>query len=593
MKLAQILRLTALILTSSTWLAAADFVAPAEGPVPFRRDQIPLEVTKIAELSNQLESLVLGLDPDLIEHRRAAAQMLALATALDPANTSARQLIVDYQLGNPPPSPQAEEIPNAQTMIRQTKAWLESPEAGPSANALAHCLADVLAVSDPRHPAAAASHAAAERGQWAKWVPSLAAYERKEIAPAETQETSVPYSSTPIALPSAEVRSVLWTLPVLGNSERENVPSLISAVLKVGAAPAEASLTGLGIRCEPASAGVTLGPAKIFQTLLQNQNPDTPLALQFTFSSPAFAEIIDRASPRLQFPRLQPGTVNAAAATLAHAAITGQMLDATIIGLLNEQGEFIPGEDFWDQLVALFQNPANGKRLVVPTATEPYFLAVLALENSKFFFDYEVVSASDFAELLASSTTPLAGHEAVASLKFQEIRGKSLDQATARYVSNPFVRRRLAELAAETPQHLSARMLSIQGAGQRPIHVHRQVLICMLRKALAPIGRFIKQHGRKYLQTNSPILRYPEPFREALAKIEPYVEKSDLPLFTAAQEILTALRTVERASRAANRDYYERTQLEAALTNLIKIYQLHAPELGFQSPNSNAAPSGK
>jgi len=599
MKFAQILRLTAMILTSSAWLPGADFVAPAEGPVPFRRDQIPLEVPKIAELSNQLESLVLGLDRDLIEHRRAAAQMLALATALDPSNTSARELITDFQLGNSPPNPQAGEIATAQTNIRTTTAWLKSTEAGPNANALADCLADVLAVSDPQHPDAEASSANGESGQWTKWVPTLAAYERKEIAPAETfapveelGETPAPSSPAPVALATAVINSVLWTLPKLGNSERESIFTLIPAVLKVEATSSADHSSGLILRSQPAPASVTLGPSRIFQTLLKTQNPDAKLAVQLTFSSPAFAVKIDRQSPRIRFPTLQSGTVNAAAATLAHAAITGQVPDATIIGLLNEQGEFIPGDDFWDQIVALSQDRSNGKRLIIPTAAEPSILAILALEKSEFFFDFEIVSASNFAELLALSAIKLAVPEAAISAKFQEIREKSLTQATARYVSNPHVRRRLAELAAAAPHHLSAKMLGIQGSGKRPMQVHRQVIIPMLRQTLEPIGRFIKQQTGNYLSVDEPILRYPEPFREALAKVEPYVEKADLPLFTAAQEILTSLRALERASRAANRDYYAQPDLENALSHLITIYQLHAAEFGIQISKPKAIPSG-
>ncbi len=600
MKFAQILRLTAILLASSTWLQGADFIAPAEGPVPFRRDQIPLDVPKIAELSNQLESLVLGLDRDLIEHRRAAAQMLALATALDPSNTSARQLITDFQLGNSPPNPQAGEIATARTNIRTTTAWLKSTEAGPNANNLAACLADVLAVSDPQHPESETSSANGESGQWAKWVPTLAAYERKEIAPAEIsapleelEESPAPTSSpSPVALATAEIESVLWTLPKLGNSERETIFTLVPATLKVQASSSADHSSELSIRCEPAPVSVTLGPASIFQTLLKTQNPDAKLAVQLTFSSPAFAVKIDRENPRFRFPTLPSGTVNAAAATLAHAAITGQVPDATIIGLLNEQGEFIPGDDFWDQIMALSQNRSNAKRLIIPTTAEPSILAILALEKSGFFFDFEVISASNFTQLLALSSAKLAAPEAAASAKFHEIREKSLTQATARYVSNPYVRRRLAELATTAPHHLSAKMLGIQGSGKRPLRVHRQVIIPMLRKTLEPIGRFIKQQRGNYLAANTPILRYPEPFREALAQVEPYVEKSDLPLFAKAQEVLTALRALERASRAADRDFYAQPELENALSHLITIYQLHAPEFNIHTGKPKAQPGG-
>ena len=137
MKFSQLLRIAAVMLGSSSLLLGGDFMAPAEGPVPFRRDKLPLEVEQIASLSNHVESLVLGLDPTIVTHRRAAAQMLALATALDPSNKSARELITDFQLGNSPPSAQSAEVGKAQMAIWQTLDWLKSPAAGESAHALA------------------------------------------------------------------------------------------------------------------------------------------------------------------------------------------------------------------------------------------------------------------------------------------------------------------------------------------------------------------------------------------------------------------------------------------------------------------------
>ena len=65
-------------------LCAGEFVPPAEGPIAFRLDKIPLDKEVIEGLAKQLETLARGFKAEKAADRRGAAQMLALAMALDP-----------------------------------------------------------------------------------------------------------------------------------------------------------------------------------------------------------------------------------------------------------------------------------------------------------------------------------------------------------------------------------------------------------------------------------------------------------------------------------------------------------------------------
>ena len=58
-------------------LVAGNFAVPAEGPVAFRRDRLPLDAGTMAELSRQLVTLAEGLSAETAVNRRAAAQVLA------------------------------------------------------------------------------------------------------------------------------------------------------------------------------------------------------------------------------------------------------------------------------------------------------------------------------------------------------------------------------------------------------------------------------------------------------------------------------------------------------------------------------------
>ena len=73
--------------------AEGNFALPAEGPVAFRRDRVPLDVDTMGKLSMQLVVLAKGVAGATPMERRGAAQMLAMAIALDPGNARARRVL--------------------------------------------------------------------------------------------------------------------------------------------------------------------------------------------------------------------------------------------------------------------------------------------------------------------------------------------------------------------------------------------------------------------------------------------------------------------------------------------------------------------
>ncbi len=579
--------ITLIVLASSSALFASGFVAPGEGPVPFRRDQIPLEVSQITQLSRHLESLVLGLDPAIIEHRRAAAQMLALAMALEPANTSARELIADFQLGNSPPSAQEEEVPNARNSITETLAWLKSTEAGASANALGNCLQDVINISD-------SEPATTESGAWNQWVPALAAFKKQELPAEESLPTSAaPPVPIPVALPEAGLITVAWVRQQSPSKQQDLGPMLVQTILKM---TAERSIsqgtepTRFSSEADLSLAQHPLGSMALLQTLLKSQHPELPADLEITFSLPDYLVEKMRPSPPISHlppPALLPGTVDAAAATLANAAITGQAPSATIIGVLDERGTFLPGEYFWEQLAVLSTRQGTGKRLIIPTAAAPYLLGLLATEKSQFFLDYEVISASSFTELISRSGAEVTP----SSAKFSEIRAKSLNQALGQYIANPFIRRRLTEIAVECPQHFSAKLLALQASGNRPAQVSREVLIPMLRGALQPIAPFVHASSSTVVADATPLVQLGEQCAATLAKVESYAAKADAPLCAKAQNVISAIRTIERAARNYRRDAAGIDALETVHSHFTRIYRSTLADLGMKLSDPDLPPA--
>ncbi len=570
------LRVATILVGMGTWLPAADFVAPAEGPIAFRRDKIPLDADTMASLSKQLETLAAAMDSSTAAGRRGVAQMLALATALDPSNTSARELIAGFQNNIQPTPENPDQVAKCQAKIWQYLGWLETPEAGDQGKALAACLADVIAVSEPKHPRSQALLAAGERGAWAGWIPSVSAYEAKSLAKIDEPVPATDPSAikTPeITLTKAEVFTPLWQKT--GKDEAAKwiiAPSpLQMAAQKIpdeAGKPAEFSIT---IRSAPDVGGMQ-AIANSLRNLLKKQYGKLP---------PGWSVVIT--SEHLQKSTLagKRQSISAAAAVLASAAITGREPDATIIGLVDENGAFKLPTGFWDQLVAL--EKGNGGRLVLPAAAAEYLPSLLALEKPQFFLDYEVVLASNFQELLELSAKIPNDAIGKTSAKFQEIRSKAGSQPVGQYVANSFIRRRLADLAQEAPYHYSARMLAIQGAGNRPTQVPKPVLLPELRRAIAPMEWIVKPSDQLNLSITSAkidqLTQTYETCRVQVDHLERYVEKGDHDLFVRVKEMVAAIRPLERAARARGEDYTIRESVDTARTALLRLYQAVADEL--------------
>ena len=96
------MRWLAFALLAFVAVVRAEFVPPAEGPVPFRRDKLPVDVDTMTALSRQVTVLAEAEAGETAEQRRAVAQMAALALALDPSNRQARDLVAAAEKGEKP-----------------------------------------------------------------------------------------------------------------------------------------------------------------------------------------------------------------------------------------------------------------------------------------------------------------------------------------------------------------------------------------------------------------------------------------------------------------------------------------------------------
>ncbi len=564
---------------SSVW--AGDFAMPAEGPVAFRRDQVPLEADGMAELSEHLTFLADGLAAKTAVERRGAAQMLALSIALDPGNTKARRLLDDFSADKHQPDADAGKIQKSRTRIWQFIAWLETAEAGTQGQALAACLKDVILLSDPKDPRVQALSADGERGAWAGWIPQLSAYEVQE-----TPETAPP-DSTPETTPSgpalvkAQVGTPLWKADAAAGPGKWTlaVAPLHMTVAREVTDPAVKKPFELIIG-SPSGAGTFSPLSGQILKLLRKQHGNLPTDTHVTLGGDELEA--SQLSKKRQ-------SISAAAAVLASSAVTGREPDAIIIGTIDETGAFTLPDDFWDQLQAL--GTGTGGRLVLPAAAAEYLPSMLALEKPGIFFEYEILLAADFKELLDLTAKTPDGTLGKVSHQFKEIREKSVSQQVGPYVGNPFIRRRLLEITQEAPYHYSAKMLAVQGAGNRPVFVLRPVLVSELRRAIEPMEWVVKHTSSSYEDKDIAELGVTyETCRSRVDGLSRYVDKSDRELLTLVQEMVSKLRPLERAAKSRGYSYDVADAVATAHMALLRANAEVAEQLMGKSGGADVEP---
>ncbi len=527
-------------------LSAADFIPPAEGPIAFRRDQLPLDTEILANLSRQITTLADGLKVKTAAERRGAAQMLALSLAIDPGNAQARRLLEDFREGKHQPTDDDDKMEKDRARIWQYIKWLETPEAGAQGRALADCLKDVIMISDSEDPRADALRAAGERGAWAGWIPPLSAYETPVVIPAVSEDppaakVTEEKRALPI-LPTAQISIPLW------RSDTTKKPvEWVPTVAKIRMTSEKAPLSDDGVVPPFSFAISSSGEAAAFSKvdhrvlkLLAKHHDPLPEGLRVTINSKLLQTPMESEKQM---------SISAGAALLGSAAITGRepVANLTLIGEIDETGAFILPKNFWKQLKLL---EAKGRgRLVLPVQADYYLAAMLAFEKPEFFLNYEVLLAANFNEVLDYAAKSPPDRFAGAFAGFQEFREKVTLQTLRQQVANSPVRRRLSEIAKEVPGHASARMLAIQGSGNRPTKITREIMMCEIRCMIESITWLVETPPHQFTDDRLDMIgKSYESSRAFLDNLAHYAKKEERDILEDARELVVAVRTLDRAA---------------------------------------------
>lgn len=542
-----------LLLCAASLPLAAEFVPPAEGPVPFRRDKLPVDADTMTALSRQL-TLFTGArvvnDPDEL---RGVAQMAALALALDPVNRDARDLIDALKAGKAPVPAAEEDLERARNRAWQVLAWLEMPEAGADGQALASCLGDVLAMADPRHPKARDRRSAGEQGAWNGWVADVSAFRPKETGtkpgmneeeeaddpePADEEEKGV----TDLALEELSSALPVWHYDrELKLMKLAVVPVHLKASIhkpdeekdddddKKPAPPAfEVQLPGEGMteRFAKAMHRVELAVAERHGSL--------PHGLRARLDLGKIDYSVSRNGEALT------GTT----ALLMDGAMSGKLPTAITLAVVGKDGKLELPPRFWQTLRALSASQAAGTRLILPDEAADFLTALVVMDDAAFFMKHEVLLAGSVDELCDfASPTPEVGI-ADGLKRFEEVRKVGQGKALGTFVAHPATQTRLRELAGVMPEHASARMLALQGSGSRPRFLERSILAREIRSGLEPVG-FVMNGGPDDSDPKE-LEKAHEASRAQLDALTGYIDIRDRDLLKAATDVADSLRPLAR-----------------------------------------------
>ncbi len=527
--------------------AKAGFIPPKDN-APFRRDQLPIDVDTMKQLSSHLVTLCSILDSQDNSQQRTAAQFLALALALDPVNRSAQDLLDQFKQETPPLTRNQNELVVAKSRAWRTQSWLATAESGADGRSLALCLGDVLSKVDPEHPSSA--NYKTEQGQWKEWIADADRFLKKEepgiLDGEETAEeemteqdkelNEVDDQQIAFALNSATISSPLMIFnDITKTYDLKLLPVTLSTAIDEEHKEFRYHLKDVD-------------QEKIRPALLAINKSTVPW-LKEKFQGLPHGGVVNLSLPPREYyaTNRNAENISAAAAVLAAASLSGQEPTGVVIGIVQPDGKLVLPSNGWQLIRSLSAAPAS--RVVLPKSCADLLLGLLTLDELEFFMKHDVLLADNIDELVNLSKKNPDANLAAALSHFAGIREKATS-SIGPFVTNSFVRGRLETIAAAMPNYASAQYLLIQAKGKRPTQLSEKVTAHELRMALAPIRSVVDiyfDNDERTQPTHTQMQSAHESCRAALDPLDRQIANTERAIYGEAIDLANTARTLARA----------------------------------------------
>ncbi|MBK1855289.1 hypothetical protein JO972_09995 [Verrucomicrobiaceae bacterium 5K15] len=573
MKILQITMISALCAslacTSIEQAQAAKYLRPEPFKELFKLEKIPLQVDSMKELSKHLTVLALREHDGSAINQRATGQMLALAMRLDPANQHARHANQALLRDDGPSTSSDDALLKAKARIRFYHRWLENPQAGTDANALSKYLIDATKVLQQE------TANAADQADWSGVIPPLAKYQGS-AAPTETPtppttptaansdtptapgtpvappstpqntEPSYPISTMTINMPLTVEQHSVFRDPKDALKEKPKITttyriSPITIQIQPNQDPNYFDLK-IASKINPKNTDAA-GLKKALNTLKTNKVPAAGAQVNITFGPLTYSH--------------KNGAAGMAAVRLMLEACHRNIPlrdDIFLCASLDSEGQFRLPPNFWTVLNALRSEKSKRGRLIVPESAIRPLIQLLVFDEPDFFTRWEIYTCNTIDEALAVAAKKTDEKIAEASQLFQPVHQLSDKAEVVKLAVNSTVRKRLSDVVALAPNHLSAKILLLQGSGKRPMRLNETGLAFHLQPLVNQMTYTLLNAVDLDHPSTATLKKLHVDARKVLDPMERLVTRRDEGLYHDTMELANDIRSLNLLIRRNIRD---------------------------------------
>ncbi|MBT8043333.1 MAG: hypothetical protein KJO79_00150, partial [Verrucomicrobiae bacterium] len=246
-------------------------------------------------------------------------------------------------------------------------------------------------------------------------------------------------------------------------------------------------------------------------------------------------------------------------ASIANTPLRG---DIHVCATIDANGKLTTPPDFWEMLTPLRESSSGGRLIVTPECAD-LMVQLLVYGEPDFFTRWEVLTAGTLDEAMAAATQTTEGDLHEASQLFASIQQLANKSAVTKLAVNRAVRTRLANIINLAPNHLSSKILLIQGSGKRPMRLSKIALAHALLPVVQKMNQHLKQDVDPSAISGKDMKKYHDQARQDLDKLEQFMDRSKQGLYPEAEELANDFRRIAAMKRRASGDY-EREDENAA-----------------------------
>ncbi|MEN8847681.1 MAG: hypothetical protein ABF377_06360 [Akkermansiaceae bacterium] len=458
MRAAFFLLLFSLLHLAAGLTGAAPVFRPSDESFPLiRRDLIPLDISAIKNLANDLTTLADTPVKQTGVELRERAQLLTLTLRLSPSQSRAREMERSLLKKSFKASINNPDLKEARGRALDTAKWLITLPPESEGSLLGELLLDVLTPFQKNHSLIKDRDLSSIDERWSGVIAPLAEFEPPPppVTPPKDKPTASEYLTT----------ALLTTTPLLTELDGQQTLGAVNVSLIL---TKNNNLSQLRFKPELTTNGRSRSSEPLHNDLKAFFTAqDRPLPDNYDL-------FLD--TGRGSYSERNKTNILAPVAMMLDAALTGRELarNVLIFGKLEADGSLTRPAGSWPLLHSLKdKNPLPGTRLLVPSTLAEELTAILVLEEPGFLLRFEIIACDSLTEARqlyltdAEPPTDLAA----ASKAFQEVAEalrRTSDGNLASSLVYDSVKSRLMSAAAASPRHLSANILLKQASGKRP-----------------------------------------------------------------------------------------------------------------------------